>query len=172
MNINDFITEYRTDFNIKKHIVNRYIPYEQKMAICKNIIDNADYTPNIDNINKRYYCPNTPMRFVLFCMSIVDKYTDIELDESDLGNNQKGRDVIGGFNKLNSNGVFEELFKELDREYKELSTVLKMMVDDCISKENSIVDFLNTKFDALKALYEASLPIIEDKIVNFPIKEE
>lgn len=155
---------------VKEHITEKYLPYEKKMVICKNIINNADYTPNIDIVDKRYYSPNTPMRYVFFCMSIVDFYTDIELEITTIDNEEK-KDVIGGFNLLDQNGVFEILFQELGREYKNLNTVLNMMIDDTNTKENNLVGFLSTKTDSIRALYNAALPIIENKIINFPNKE-
>lgn len=170
MKINEFITEYSEARDkeqcMKMHIVKRYVPYEQKMAICKNIIESADYTPNINIVDKKYYCPNTPMRFVLFCISLIDTYTDIELEEYD-----NGRNVMGGFNQLDSNGVFEIFFKELDKEYNIMTTVLHMMVDDYEKKENSIISFLDTKLEIFKKVYNTALPIIENNIVNFPNKE-
>ncbi len=167
MNINEFVKEFneRTDKIqcVKEHIVKKYVPYEEKMAICKNIIDHADYTVNIEGIEKKYYSPNTPMRFLLFSMSIIDRYTDIELDK--IKNNF---DVIGGYNKLNIIGVFEILFKELDKEYREIDNILQMMVDDAITKENNLVGYFDTKIDAFKIVYETLAPIIENKIVSFP----
>lgn len=152
---------------VKKHIVEAYLPYERKMALCKNVIDWADYTPNLEVIDKRYYSPNTPMRFVFFCMSVLDAYTDIECETYE----KNKRDVIGGFNQCDKCGIFDVLFQELGREYKVLQTVLQMMVDDTENKEKNLVGFLATKIDSMEALYNAALPIIEDKIVNFSKQE-
>lgn len=161
MLITEFLQGYKkavdkTEF-VKEHVVTDYIPYERKMAICKNIIQGADYSPNIDVINKNYYCPNTPMRFVLFCMSIVDAYTDIELEQLEEGK----RDVMGGYNKLDAEGVFEVLFKELQKEYSTMNTVLQMMTDDTFNRENNLVSFLSTKFDSIKALYDTVPSLIQ-----------
>lgn len=171
MNINEFVKEFneRTDKIqcVKEHIVEKYIPYEKKMAICKNVINHADYTTNINGLEKKYYAPNTPLRFVLFSISIVDSYTDIKLKK-----NKSNRDVMGGFNKLNSIGFFELLFSELNREYKEINTILQMMVEDTINKENSLTEYFNTKLDSLKIIYDTFMPIIENKIVSFPNLKE
>ena len=171
MNINDFINEYNDSQNkeeiIKKHIINRYIPYERKIAICNNIVKSADYTPVVEVTDRSYYSPNTPIRFVFFCISLIQEYTDIELDMLD-----KKIDVIGSFNKLDKVGVIEEIISELGREYKILKTVLEMVVNDTECKESNLVNFFTTKFDSMKALYDASLPIIEDKIINFPKREK
>lgn len=163
MNIKDFIEEYNNasekDIYVKSHIVENYIPYEKKVAICRNIIDTADYTPNVEATNNKYYSPNTPIRFVLFCMSIIDSYTDIEPEEID-----DKRDVMGGFNLLESNGVFKILFRELDKEYNTLNNVMQMMVEDTINKENCLVSFLSSKFDAIQVLYDTIYPYIEEQI--------
>lgn len=163
MNINDFINEYnqsvtKEDF-VKKHIVNYYVPYERKMVLCRNIVKNADYTIMVDDIQKSYYSPNTPMRFLLFCVTLIDEYTDIELDLV-----EEGRDVIGGFNKLDQKGIFEIIISELNREYNIFKTVLDMIVNDTECKENNIVGFLNTKFDSIKILYDTIVPVIENKL--------
>lgn len=171
MNINEFVKEFNEALDktqcVKSHITKKYIPYEQKMAICKNIINSADYTPTIDDLDKKYYCPNTPLRFVLFSMSIVDSYTDIKLTKI-----KDGRDVIGGFNKLNSINFFEIFFKELDKEYREMDTILKMTVDDTINKENNLIDFLDTKFNSLKIVYNTIVPILENEFKNFSDNRE
>lgn len=155
---------------IKEHIITKYLPYERKMALCKNVIDSADYTSNINLVNKKYYSPNTPMRFVFFCMSVVNAYTDLEWEKVVIDNEEKN-DVIGGFNILDEIGVFEILFNELDREYNILNTIQQMMIDDTYKKENSLVAFLATKYDSIEALCNVVMPIIEEKIINFPKKE-
>jgi hypothetical protein len=152
---------------VKQHITEKYLPYERKMALCQNVIKGADYTPIVDAVDKRYYSPNTPMRFVFFCMSILDAYTDIECETID----ENKKDILGGFNQLDKNSVFDVLFQELGREYKVLNTVLQMTVDDTYNKENNLVGYLTTKIDAIEALYNAALPIIEDRIIDFPKKE-
>lgn len=171
MNINSFVKDFTETSDktqcIKEHIVEKYIPYEKKIAICKNIIKCADYTNNIDGVEKKYYSPNTPMRFLLFSMSIINNYTDIELDKI-----KDNPDIIGGYNKLNAIGIFEILFRELDREYRELNTILQMMVDDTISKENIFVGYLDTKIDSFKVAYDTIAPIIENKIISFPGSQE
>ena len=171
MNIVEFLESFNKaeDKNafVREHIVVSYLPYEKKMGLCKNIIDSADYTPNLEVIDKKYYSPNASMRFLFFSMSIVNTYTDIELDKID----EKRNDVIGGFNKLDENGVFEILFQELGKEYSKMKLILAMMVEDVNNKENSLVGFLSTKFDAFETLYNTALPIIENKIVNFPKQE-
>ena len=152
---------------IKKHITTSYLPYEQKMMLCKRVIDAADYTPKVDIVDKTYYSPNTPLRFLLFCVGIVSSYTDIEYEYLEDGT----PNVIKTFNLLDEKNIFEGLFNELGREYKVLQTILNMMVEDTNNKENNIVGFLTTKIDSLETLYNAAMPIIEDKIVNFPDKE-
>ena len=158
MNIDEFVKEFSETSDkvqyIKKHIVEKYVPYEKKIAICKNIIESADYTPTIEDIKKKYYSPNTPLRYVLFCMSIIDVYTDIVLNKTDDNNNN----VIGGFNSLNSIKVFEILFKELDKEYREIETILNMMIDDTVNKENNLVSFFSTKIDSFKLIYDSISP--------------
>ena len=175
MNIKEFIELFNNakDKNIfiREHIKDFYIPYERKMALCKNVIEGADYTPNLEVIDKKYYSPNTPMRFVFFCMSIIKTYTDITCEKIMIDNNEND-DILGGFNQLDKYGVFEILFQELGKEYKELQTVLSMMIEDINNKENSLVGFLSTKLDAFEILLNTALPIIEDNIVNFPKKED
>lgn len=169
MNINDFIKEYSNSIKkdiVKKHIIKRYIPYERKIAICNNIVKNADYTFMVEATEKSYYSPNTPIRFVLFCMSLIQEYTDIKLDLLD-----DKVDVIGGFNKLDQVGAIEDIIAELDCEYEKLKVVLEMVVNDTEYKENNLVSFLTTKLDSIKAIYDVTLPIIENNITNF-LKEE
>lgn len=146
---------------IKEHIITKYLPYERKMAICKNIVDGADYTPNIDVIDKKYYSPNTPMRFVFFCMSIVNVYTDLECETK-----KKKKDIIGGFNQLEECGVFEILFQELGREYDNMYNVLMMVTDDVKNKEENLVGFLSTKFDSLNSYLNMTESILNNKITK------
>lgn len=168
MKIQEFVEEYKNLGDsekislLKEHITTKYLPYERKMVICNNIISSADYTPKVDVVNKKYYSPNTPMRFVFFCMSIIEEYTDLECNLIMINDEEK-KDIIGGFNLLDEENVFESLTRELGREYKALDTVLKMMIDDTNMKECNLVEFLSTKLDSVKTLYDSSLSFLEKK---------
>lgn len=134
-----------TENYVKSHIVCEYLPFEDKITACE-LINRVSMYKTVSE-DRRVVWSNTPMRYMLFIITFIQRYTDIEV-----GVNKDN--LLNEFNTINKYGVCE-LFKTLlEDEYRELETVLKMTVKDIVDNERSLVPYIDNKIDVLEMLFD------------------
>lgn len=134
------VVEKRNEF-VAKYISNTYMPYALKMAEAKKIVDKSC---NLEVNGKSVFNMSSPMRWVLFVVSVVNYYTSLEF----------AGDVMEDFDLLNCAGAIEYIFGQL-KDVDEFQTVLNMTTDDYMNNDRDIVTFLEDKFAALGMLLES-----------------
>lgn len=145
MNIDKFLMQYKTTPDekkvefMKKHITTKYLPYENKISICREIIDRSMW---IGVNGKQVFTMNTPTQYMLLVQALIQAYTDIDFPED-------GKIRLDIFNKFEENGITRCMFQALENEYVSFDTVLKMMVDDAIFNNTNLTTFIDQKMDAL-----------------------
>lgn len=158
MTIEQFILIYKTksekdvDNYIKDHIVNKYIPYNQKIVVCTSIIDNTMYE-EVNNV--KIYKQNTPSRYLFFTLQLIKLYTDLEINFSD--------NPLEIYDKLNECGLIDRIISLLPQsEYIEFNTIMDMIIDDRVANERDLVSFIESKIDLLKIAFN----IFNDALVD------
>lgn len=154
MTVIEFVTEYKKlttesakEKFFKSHIKTYYIEYAEKIAICERIINRSMYkTVN----EKQIFSINTPTRYMLFMLSIVEKYMDLELQWDK---------ILIDFDIIEKNKIGTLLISYV-QDCEVTQTVLKMMVDDRIDSERNMINYLDTKIDALKLVLDSSSEIL------------
>ena len=144
----EFVEQYNaTDTMMKEsfirdHIVNDYVPYTRKIAKSKNII-NA--TSKIEVDGESIYCVNSPSRFLLFTMNLIEEYTDIEIDYE--------KSIVETFDLLDSNGLIALLLNAMPQnDRKMFQMVFDMVRDDAYESERSLVGWMDNKINAMKMM--------------------
>lgn len=136
---------------IDKHIVENYIDFIKKNVYCDTIIKSTCYVKNGD---REIIKMNSPLRYVFFTMRLIDLYTDIDIDISN---------VISEYDKLNEIGAIDVITNKIPQsEYIEFSTILDMKLDDIKDNEYSLT--------AMAYNFKESFSISED-IINSVIDE-
>lgn len=79
MTLNEFIELYDKSQEYEIEVVD-YIPYVDKVSLCKSIIDN---TTNVDIDN---FDIDSSYRNVLYKLSLIDLYTNIDVDFDNIFN--------------------------------------------------------------------------------------
>ena len=156
MTVEKYIEEFNKSKDkkeyVEKHIINKYINYENKISECKKIIDNTSH--KIIN-GKSVYWKNTPQQRLLFIIRLIVLYTDIEL-----GNEES---ILSNYNELNKNGVIIAIMSCIpELEYREFEMLLSMTEEDCYENEKSISSLLETKFEALGLSFGAMSDGLEE----------
>lgn len=151
MTVKDFIEEYNnTDKKenfIKKHIINKYIDYERKIGICRGIVNATMF---IDMNGKKIWHRDMPAYFRLYTLIIINEYTDIDIDYTDLKE----------FNLLEENGLTDIIKAYIsEREITSFETILNMCYDDTYENERSLGSYLE------------SIKIALDNFKNLPLEE-
>ena len=140
MKLDLFIKEYKKaadkDKFLKSHIVNTYVNYERKTALCENIVNASMYTT--EN-NQKHFRQNSPVKNELTLLSLVTEYTDIEIGDT-------GEEMLAAFNELNKEGVFGGIISNIpETEYVEFTTLLDMVTDDFLANERDLISYIETK---------------------------
>lgn len=126
---------------IEKHITKKYLPYAMKVAEAHNIVNSSSYYADADT--KRFRL-NSPARYILFVVSVLTHYTDIEI----------GQNVSEDYDALAECGAIEILVAAIGDDYSEFQTVLDMVLDDEIANERELVPFLEHGIVAAQKIFE------------------
>ncbi len=142
MTVKEFVEEYNKATNktalVGKHIKTDYLPYEQKIALAKSIV-NATMYQEIDNTKKFVF--NTPAMYLMTIRAVIEQYTDLEWTDPE--------NILEEFNLLERYMITEEVINKTNGDYTRFATVLNMVKDDRIDLERSLVSFFDNKIDAL-----------------------
>lgn len=146
MTIYNFIKEYKQitrtenkDIFIKNHIKNTYVGIDKKINICNKIVKSANY---IDIEGQKLYRSSSVVEFVLFELSIISLYTDIEVDFSNEIQNQ--------FDALDELDLIDKITGFIDeKEYQKMKTILNMVKSDLYENERSLAGYMDKKIGFL-----------------------
>lgn len=153
MDIKEFIKGYNqngVNF-LKLHVIRKYIPYEQKIAIAKAIVKTTMKTPTGDFVR------NTPAVYMNYSLSLVRDYTDVEIDP---------KESLATFNLLEKEDVFSNLIEAIGEDARKLDTVVKMVINDEINNHCDLVNFMTLKSDNVNIILDK----FKDALAALPVK--
>jgi len=164
MNVDFFIKQIAMNKDkegyVTSKLVKTYIPYEEKQATCENIVKTTSLAK--DDNGESFYRRNTPACDLLFNLTLIDKYFDIEID---FGN------VLKEYNALEEKDYITLLLKVIpEREYIAWQKMFSMVANDYMENERSLVSYLDTKIEALNKTTESLAGVIED-VMKETVKE-
>lgn len=159
MDYKKFIDEYnvandKTKY-VQKHMLNSYVPYEDKVAECRKIIDITSHKMmTVNDQEHKIYWNNTPMQHMFYILILISLYTDIEWTK-DSGDSNENLKV---YNELSKNGSIYTIISLITPfEKQSFDTVLNMVEEDTYENERSIPSYLDTKIDALELMLTSVL---------------
>lgn len=167
-NVKSFVEEYEKQLNdadkakfLRSNLkTEKYMPYADKLALAENIVRSSSYaTIKEDGKLKQTsrIALNSPMRYILFVMTVVDKYTNIEVN---FGN------IMPDFDALNFNSLIEVIFEKVgDRETAEFNTVVEMVLNDFMANKYQFKNYIDDTLLKISGLVEKCAPLI-DNIAN------
>ena len=163
--VKDFSLEYEkysTKDDKEKFIKNNlkcesYMPYAEKLLIAENIVKSSSYAliKDGDNLKKSSKIEiNTPMRYILFVMTVINKYTNIEVDFNN---------AVSEFDYVNKNGLIEIIFNKIgDKEISEFNTVIEMVLDDFMTNKYQFKNYIDDMLLKVSGLVERCAPLIDN----------
>lgn len=153
--------------NIKSE---NYVPWTEKVALAKNIVNATTYKLKEKEDKKLYPTSviqvNSNDRFVFFVMKVIDRWTNIELSEN----------VVEDFDNLNKLGAVDTIMSPdyniiPARELNEFNVILKNCYDDALTNAYEPHAYISNQItrvtDVAKVLIE---PLVE-KINNMDEKQ-
>lgn len=154
MNYKKFVEEYNVANDkakyTQKHMVNSYVPYEEKIAECYKIVDATSHkTIDVNGVERKIYWNNTPMQHMFYILSLISLYTDIEWNKNSRDNNEN----LNVYNELSKNGSIYVIISLIEPFEKEsFDTVLNMIEEDTYENERSLPSYLDTKIDTFEII--------------------
>lgn len=150
----------KKSYDFAQHLTMKYMPYSEKAAMVKNIIDATSY---VDVEHKRGYKRDTPNMVFIFTMKLIEKYTDIDISPEN---------VVSDYDKLMESGIMHELTDQIpESEVKIIRGMLDMSRDDLEMNTRSLVSFLETKADALQIAMDGLSKILEKPEIQSKLAE-
>ena len=127
---------------MKDIVINDYIDFQKKITICELIIKSSHFNKiNIGGVEQEKLHVNSPSKYMLYCLNLVNHYTNIKIDF---------RDSLNEFNMLNKCGMLDEINKYIpERELKEFKMILNMVESDVIQNEYEIHSFIGNQIDRI-----------------------
>ena len=167
-NVKSFVEEYekcsnnddKAKFLKSKLKTEKYMPYADKLTFAENIINHSSYAMIKEDGKLKQtdrIALNSPMRYILFVMTVVDKYTNIEVNF---------KNIMPDFDDLNSNSLIEVIFEKIgDKETAEFNTVVEMVLNDFMANKYQFKNYIDDTLLKVSGLVEKCAPLI-DNITN------
>lgn len=139
--------------------VENYMEYAEKVLIAENIVRSSSYAISKDKdggelTKTNQIHINSPMRYVLFVMSIVNKYTNIKVNFDN---------IMIEFDALNKNGLIELITKRVgEKEVAEFQTVVDMVLNDFMNNEYEFKNYLSGLVMRAGGIVEKIAPLVEN----------
>ena len=150
----------KKSYDFAQHLTMKYMPYSEKAAMVKNIIDATSY---VDVEHKRGYKRDTPNMVFILTMKLIEKYTDIDISPEN---------VVSDYDKLMESGIMHELTDQIpESEVKIIRGMLDMSRDDLEMNTRSMVSFLETKADALQIAMDGLSKVLEKPEIQSKLAE-
>lgn len=133
------------DEYLHSRITKTYIPYEEKVALCKAIVNGTTHV-NVDG--ETLYQKNTPAQFVNYALTLISRYTDIEIDFDN---------VLVEYNRLDEQDLINKLISIIpEREYASWNRIMQMTNDDAYDNERSIASMLEVILQMISTIADVT----------------
>lgn len=126
----------------EKHVIkDKYIPYQEKIGTCISIVKNTNYAKVGEDM---VYNRNTPAQYVQFAMTMINLYTDIDIDFSN---------ILDCFNALDKYDAIDALMSAIPQnEFTKFRTLLDMVQDDEYENNRNMTSYIDNFLQPFKAI--------------------
>lgn len=133
---------------VKEHITKSYIPLEEKDVRAQIIINNSYYDDNGD------FKVNSTAKHMFTFLSIVDMYTDIDINF---------KDGLNEYNELDKSMALDNILSIIDeKDLNEFKIILNMKCNDVITNEYEPHGYISKQVERFGELVGNVLkPVIE-----------
>lgn len=156
--VNDSLKEKYLENNLK---VVRYVPYEQKLTFAQRIVDFSCYrNEGTDEEPRIVFHVDTPMREFLFQRSLIELYTNLEIDNDAF---------LEHYNALEELGVMDYIFAHIpEEEIVAMHNLVDMVFSDEMTNNYEIHGYIKNQIsriiDVGSMLLEPVLEKVSQKI--------
>lgn len=150
MTVQEFVEGYEKISNeklkedyIKRNITKEYMPYFEKIVMCRNIAKTTTHTTEeINDTTQSFFCENSIDRKMLLHLKIIEFYTNIDIVYD--------KTIFNQYDVLLQSKIISLLFQYIDNsEITLINSLLDMALNDIYTNECSVVNWLDNKFKTL-----------------------
>lgn len=150
----------KKEFNYGQYIKIQYLPYVQKMALAKSIIDTTSY---IQVGDKKIYRRDTPTMLFIFTTKLLETYTLLKLDPEN---------IPKIYDELMESGLMNKLMEQIpDSEIKILQGMMDMYRDDLEYNTRSLVSFFEAKTEAFSMAFDSLISVLDNPEIQKKLSE-
>ena len=147
---------------IEQHVLSdKYISYGDKADIIRRIITSSCYTTMGEGDNAvRVFKQNSPAKHLMFNLSMIDCYTDIDITFTE---------SVNEYDMLAKNGASMMLINKIpERELAEFATLMSMEMDDIYENERSAVGMVEGIKLGIQRVINAVIDGLMEVVENNP----
>ena len=158
MNVDFFVKQIAMNKDKEKYIDEKimnpkYVPYEEKTAKCENIIRSTSVVKD-EVTGVEVYKRNTPACNLFFNLTLIDLYTNIDIDFTH---------ALKDYNALEELGFIDVLLQRIPKaEYVAWQKMIDMVANDYMENERSIISFFETKLGAVDKTAESIAEVFKN----------
>ena len=146
---------------IKKFVGNNYVNYATKLSVADQIVQLSS-TNQVDGQVNGQIKINSSLRYLLYVFNLIDLYTNITVDFSN---------ILEEYDLLEEQGLVDELIRLMpQREVTSFETILKMVFYDFIQNNYENHAFISNQVQRIVDIFTATTsPLIEkikEKVEN------
>ena len=151
--VKDFCKKYneaKSD-ELKEIMINgvmniHYVPFEEKVVACENIINTSYYITTEKNGKKiKQLHSNSPARYMMYCLYLIKSYTHITVDFTN---------ILEEFNLLNKSDLLDIIGSKIPKkEAKEFRMILDMVESDVVQNEYETHAFISKQIERFGELF-------------------
>ena len=145
---------------IDSHVTNNYVSYAEKCDIARRLVESTYYATikDINGEEKRKYMQNTPALHMLKILTLINLYTDIEVDFAN---------SVRDFDMLSQRELVGALLARIpNSEEDTFSMLIDMMIDDMYENERSVImlveNYKNSVSKTVNTIIDAFIKQIEN----------
>lgn len=138
---------------IRKNLnIREYLPFADKRELCAKVVEaSCEVKNNIVEVD-------SVSRYILFTISILDKYTDLEFGKTE------DLDVIDEYDLLCQSGLLNHILGTIVSEYDACNNILNMMMADIDANNNNIAAVLGKSAERLLDIVDGLVGTFADKV--------
>lgn len=158
MTIKTFIDEYKNASNkdafIQKHIVNQYVAFARKSAMCEQLAKKTTHSyVTVNGEDREIYKEDSVNRYILLMMLMIQEYTDIDA----------GAMTYEEFSLLDEYAIPDKVHQNIpERERSQWETLLRMYIDDIRCNERDLIGWLDDRMDTARLAITSLLNAVSE----------
>lgn len=160
LNVEELVKEYTSTTNdvarkmfMEKIQVKPYISYSAKMIYANRIVESTSWDESNGKVSI-----NSPIRHVLYVYTLINAYTNIDMDNENM---------LAEYDALSSSGLKEKIISKIpEAEKKEFDYVLKMVTGDYYANHFETHAYIDSLVDRLRNIVENFLSPISEGVVE------